>query len=242
LTDSIVRLLSCDSEESWQKLVFEIARGFGYPYVMLALFPEHRTPLEPKQAFVRSNYAPSWRAAYDEKRLWHIDPTVTHCVNKTTPLVWSPQLFAGNEQRQLYEEACQHGIRAGVSLPMRGTQREFGVLCLASDAMPDSHFHRETTDKLPILSYLRDFILETALHFMKRNHVMGAVNLATSREIECLNWIAAGKTSWEVAQILRCSEATVNFHMKNLRQKFNVTTRQQAIVKAMHLGLLSSQT
>ena len=39
--------------------------------------------------------------------------------------------------------------------------------------------------------------------------------------------------------ILGCSEATVNFHISNIRFKFKVNTRQQAIVKAISLGLIN---
>ena len=60
----------------------------------------------------------------------------------------------------------------------------------------------------------------------------------TRRELECLKWSAAGKSSWEIGQILNCSEATVNFHFSNLRRKFNTSTRQQAVIKAISMGLI----
>jgi LuxR family quorum-sensing transcriptional regulator LasR len=41
--------------------------------------------------------------------------------------------------------------------------------------------------------------------------------------------------------ITRCSEATVNFHLANVRQKFNVNTRQQAVIKAISLGLINPE-
>ena len=53
----------------------------------------------------------------------------------------------------------------------------------------------------------------------------------TSRELECLQWVAEGKTSWEVSQILGVSERTVNFHISNVMQKTNSSTRQQAVSK-----------
>jgi LuxR family quorum-sensing transcriptional regulator LasR len=38
--------------------------------------------------------------------------------------------------------------------------------------------------------------------------------------------------------VCKCTEATINFHFSNIRKKFKVNTRQQAIVKAMQLGLI----
>lgn len=64
----------------------------------------------------------------------------------------------------------------------------------------------------------------------------------TSRELACLHWSAAGKTSWETALILRLSEHTVNFHLKNACGKLGVRTRRAAVAAALRQGLLGSVT
>lgn len=61
----------------------------------------------------------------------------------------------------------------------------------------------------------------------------------TKREIECLQWIAGGKTSGEIGIILSISESTVNFHLKNTLIKLNSTNRVQAVAKAVHSRLIS---
>lgn len=58
------------------------------------------------------------------------------------------------------------------------------------------------------------------------------------KEIECLNWAMEGKTSWEIGIILGRKENTVNYHIANIMDKLNVTTRQQAVIKALRLGLI----
>lgn len=65
----------------------------------------------------------------------------------------------------------------------------------------------------------------------------GAVCL-TDKEREALTWCAHGKTSWEIALIEGCSESTVNFHFNNIRQKMNVHTRREALLKALQLNLI----
>jgi len=61
----------------------------------------------------------------------------------------------------------------------------------------------------------------------------------TSREVECLHWIAAGKTSGEIAIILAISENTVNFHLKNSLIKLNSNNRVQAVAKAVQYNIIS---
>lgn len=60
----------------------------------------------------------------------------------------------------------------------------------------------------------------------------------TRRELECLDWVSHGKTSWEIGAILDLSERTVNFHLRNACQKLEVYGRQHAVAKALRLGVL----
>lgn len=60
----------------------------------------------------------------------------------------------------------------------------------------------------------------------------------TDKEREALTWSAHGKTSWEIAKISGCSESAVNFHFNNIRNKFNVHTRREALIEAYKLDLI----
>jgi DNA-binding CsgD family transcriptional regulator len=73
----------------------------------------------------------------------------------------------------------------------------------------------------------------------KRCHSSTTLHIQlTKRERECLNWAAEGKTSWEISQILKISERTVNFHLGNCIEKTNSVNRQQAISKCLILGVI----
>src|SRR6201996_4694911 len=52
------------------------------------------------------------------------------------------------------------------------------------------------------------------------------------REIEVLTWVARGKTSAEIAQILGLAKRTVDFHTDNARSKLGAATRTEAAIKA----------
>ena len=52
------------------------------------------------------------------------------------------------------------------------------------------------------------------------------------REIEVLTWVARGKTSAEIAQILGLTKRTVDFHTDNARAKLGAATRTEAAIKA----------
>lgn len=77
-------------------------------------------------------------------------------------------------------------------------------------------------------------------HFRYQSHTPATLHdipHLTPKEHEILDWCSRGKTSAEIAIILNKSETTINFHMANLRAKFNVTSRHAAVLKAIKLGM-----
>ena len=115
------------------------------------------------------------------------------------------------------------------------------MLSFASDAEPDEAFRKSVAEVLPGLSLIRDYAFASSAKFRVQESRQESAPRLTRRELEVLQWVAAGKSSWEIARITSCSEATVNFHLANVRQKFGVNTRQQAVVKAIALGLISPE-
>jgi LuxR family quorum sensing-dependent transcriptional regulator len=66
----------------------------------------------------------------------------------------------------------------------------------------------------------------------------GRVQL-TRRQIEVLSWTAQGKTSWEIAMIIKCKEVTVNYHLQEAFRRLGAANRTHAVTKAMELRLLT---
>ncbi|MFC5511915.1 LuxR family transcriptional regulator [Massilia jejuensis] len=237
-TAQLVQLLESKDAESWRRVLLELAGSVGLEQMMYAVV--HTRHAQYENAFVQTNYSAGWRERYDAEHFAYVDPTVSHCLTSTLPIVWQPETFATEGGRTLYEEACSHGMRTGVTLPIHGPNGEVGLLSLASDAAPGEKFAREIRRNMGELSLIRDYAFASSVAFA---HPGGGepVPHLTRRELEVLNWVMAGKSSWEISMITRCSEATVNFHLANVRQKFNVNTRQQAVVKAISLGLLNPE-
>ena len=62
--------------------------------------------------------------------------------------------------------------------------------------------------------------------------------LVSVRELDCLKWVAAGKTAWEASVILGIRERTVRFHLNAAREKLNCLTTTQAVAKAVSQQLI----
>lgn len=229
------KLFEARSEESWTSAVFAIARNQGFDQTLFAVLKSKSEPIE--NAFLRSNYSSKWRSTYDSERLGYVDPTVTHCLSSTIPLLWTPKCFIKPAQKNMYEEATSYGLRSGIILPIHGPDGEFGMISFVSEDLANKKSQKDISQYLPTLSIMRDYVFETSKIFSFSDTRQREVNL-TSREREVLNWSMVGKTSWETSVILNCSESTINFHLSNIRQKFGVNTKQQAIIKGLKLGLI----
>jgi LuxR family quorum-sensing transcriptional regulator LasR len=237
-TVELDELLHTDTASSWGEALFALGRRYGFSKVQFGMAGSRHA--RPESAFVQSNYPLKWRERYDAERLAYVDPLVTHCMGSTLPLMWQPEIFRSPAQRAMYEEASTHGLRAGVTFPIHGPNAEFGSLSFAADVAPDAAYLKELTGVLPDLALVRDYAFASGVRFCPPPTQETAPRL-TPRELEVLNWVMVGKSSWEISKITGCSEATVNFHMGNIRQKFNVNTRQQAVVRAISLGLISPE-
>ena len=60
----------------------------------------------------------------------------------------------------------------------------------------------------------------------------------TPRERECLTWAAAGKSEWEISQILGISEHTSEKHLLNAKFKLGAVNRVQAVAEAIRRGYI----
>ncbi|PHS19227.1 MAG: hypothetical protein COA86_06105 [Kangiella sp.] len=60
----------------------------------------------------------------------------------------------------------------------------------------------------------------------------------TPRELQVIQWIANGKTAWEISKIIGISERTVYFHLNNCKRKLEASTKTQAAVNALRQGII----
>jgi DNA-binding response OmpR family regulator len=75
-------------------------------------------------------------------------------------------------------------------------------------------------------------IITARMAGVARSEIWPKLVQLNDREVETLTWVARGKTSGEIAQILGLAKRTVDFHIDNARIKLGATTRTHAAIKA----------
>ncbi|OHX10974.1 hypothetical protein BI343_05145 [Chromobacterium amazonense] len=188
---------------------------------------------------VETNYPAAWMERYARLEWIGSDPVVHHCRQSSVPLIWHRGRFEDEFSQHLFEEASAYGVSAGVATSLRGVGRSQPMMMsVACDARADARTEQWLQTLTPTVHLLCSYAYEAICRIEDAGQA-AEVGL-TQRERECLRWAAAGKTSWETSRILRCSESTVNFHIRNIINKLQVSNRRQAVARALAQGLISA--
>jgi DNA-binding CsgD family transcriptional regulator len=83
-----------------------------------------------------------------------------------------------------------------------------------------------------LLDLVREPLAALYRHALARQRSFGALPV-TSREREVLEWLAAGKTDREIAELLGMSPRTVQKHLQHIYEKLGVETRTAAAMRAL---------
>lgn len=62
--------------------------------------------------------------------------------------------------------------------------------------------------------------------------------MLSARQLQCLSWVQAGKSSSDIGTILGLSPRTVDDHIAAACERMGVRTRLQAVICARDLALL----
>jgi DNA-binding CsgD family transcriptional regulator len=173
-----------------------------------------------------------------------LDPVLRHCLEHVNSLRWEKGRPAGKEGapvQQFIDATQEFSLNDDdISSTMHDGPGETG---LATRTFKENEEKLQGRN-LATLSIV--YLLSASLHEVV-HRVIGSeqvdINKAelTDREKECLLWAAEGKTSWETAQILHISERTVIFHLQNATRKLKAANRQNAIARAVVMGLITPQ-
>lgn len=234
LFDELTQLASLATPQEWFSTLKAFSVRAGYSRILFGL--KGSVVTDNAKALIYSDYPERWRKSYDENSYASIDPVVKHCLSSNRPLVWRREDYRSPVEAAFFEEAAYYGFNTGLALPLHGARGQAGMLCCQPDDT-GTDVEQVIMHSLPLMTLLRDFALEGAERICTEPDP-GVVHL-TCRERQVLQWSAAGKTTWEIAMIQSCSTAAVDFHFKNIRRKFQVSSRQAAIVKAIQQRLIS---
>ncbi|MBL8643823.1 MAG: autoinducer binding domain-containing protein [Rhodospirillaceae bacterium] len=202
---------------------------------------KERALVELEPEIIHMTNRPDWGARYITQNYSKCDPVVRQCFVNRAPIAWTEEFMStirSSDEGRMMEDAWENGLKRGYTIPIHGPGGELGMMML-SCRENDQEFLRlmdEYEYDLQVMAYQFHDILKR--NVQRRAKAPPPVPL-TEREIEILKWTIDGKTAWEIGQILKISERTVNFHLQNVMNKFGVHNKTHAAAKAVSYGLIA---
>ena len=84
----------------------------------------------------------------------------------------------------------------------------------------------------PVDFDILEMIINARLAGVARNEIWPTLVSLSDREAQLLTWVARGKTSVEIGEMLNMPKRTVEFHLDAARTKLGASTRTEAAFKA----------
>lgn len=228
-------LFPLESEELWSEKIYQLGHKLGFSHSLLIVRKNKLEPLE--NAFIKSNYSARDEISYYQQLINYLDQALANSFKYVSPFIWTLESVKYNDdQKFTYEEALKYGFKFGVIFPIYGSNGESGIYALFSQYEGSIQLKNELFQAISQLALLKEYVFQSSKKFLPTKKSLHL----TPREKEIIEWTLVGKSCWEISMILNCSEQTINFHMNNIRNKFNVRTKQQIMVKAVTLGLIQA--
>ena len=185
--------------------------------------------------YIRLTYPASWIKRYLQMGYVNVDPVLREGFLRALPFEWSELTIGTAAEGALLMDALAHGVGPfGLSIPVRSKRGHRGLFSISFSRSKDEwdEFRRKN--------------FETLIEVANRLHRRAIAEEfgedqphLTTRERECLNWVALGKDAGDIAIILNISPHTARDYLKSARHKLDCVTSAQAVSKAVKLGLLT---
>lgn len=222
-----------DLVDRFDKLIVK----YGYDYFRCAEILRCNNPLDPYVAFGEINQG--WCERYKEQKYVYADSTVQLGLRSKYPFAWSEvrsRKRINSIAQRIFEEAeVEFGYKDGLVVPIHLDNGSISMFSIIGEQPDISDEVRRGLGMAAVFlhSKARNFAIEeTDIASPK------APSAVSRRQLDCIQWVAEGKSDWEIATILGISESTVHNHIEAAKRGFSVNTRVQAVVEASRRRLI----
>lgn len=144
-----------------------------------------------------------------------------------------PALRLAGKQQELHEAVLAYGYNDVFIIPIHGPGSVQGVVTLATRrALTLGPADRTVVEMMSRAVWER---CRTA----EGSGVSEPARVQLSpRELECLQWAAAGKSDFDIAALVGIKPATAHFHIEQAKKRFGVKTRVEAVAVGVLHGMI----
>jgi DNA-binding CsgD family transcriptional regulator len=175
--------------------------------------------------------------------LHHACPIGKACRVAVQPFAWRSAEIGGaafswdKRARDFWRHAADLGIVGGITVPVHMPLSRVGAVGWLAVGHPVDldAILQDWSSRLRLAAYLfMDHV------YRERPDATGKASDAvlSERELECLTWVALGKTDAEIGELIGRSPSTARFHVDSAVEKLGVNNRTRAAAVACQLGMI----
>lgn len=131
---------------------------------------------------------------------------------------------------------------AGIVVPVHLPFSRIGMVSFSCRDNRRDDLSRELDAHFETLYLLSHLFIEGYARLETGDRWLPDAVTLTRLEVNCLRWVARGKTDDEIAMIMGRARPTIRFHLQNAAMKLGAVNRSQAVFRAGQLGYLSTGT
>ena len=230
--ENLHEMLQCDTSQKVFGVLQNETRRLGLEYVSWGI--QLPIPILEQRIVFFTNYSRAWQDRYLEQNYIAIDPTIKHGQNSVLPTLWSNKSLQAAPE--FWEDARGYGLYEGVA---QSVWDRFGCGSMLSLSRSSLEFtETELVEKMPKISWLAQLAHTGMCQLILPHEVPETAADLSKREKEILKLAAAGLTSQDIADRLKLTKRTADFHLENARGKLGAENRTDAVVRAVVLGLV----
>lgn len=215
-------------------LLRAVAR-LGVESTFAGVIPMPGTPRARQAAHVLiDSTPPGWTEHYFKAGHLERDPTIRRLTTETTPFLWSeiePLYRRDPAASRVMDEARCFRLHQGFTVPLVTLDGRVAGFSFGAERLDLSPELRGMLHLVAAYAFGRSILLS-------EGPSRGPVAL-TPREREALQWAAAGKSEWEIGELMSISEHGAEKHLRSVHRKLGTGSRAHAVAEAMRRGLIT---
>jgi LuxR family quorum sensing-dependent transcriptional regulator len=231
--DSVERLRKCTSIEEVTAELWHVSSSFGYESFCISELPLPSQSLQ--ECILLCGWPEGWLDRYVAADYVNFDPVARKLRQATMPFFWSEARYDKEDVNasRIMNEARDFGLAEGLAVPIYSLQ---GTQATVTFGAPRFDLSEHSRAALHLIAIYAHGCIGSIRNDPDRHR--GSGPRLSPREIECLKWIADGKTTWEISVILSLSERTVREYVDSASKKLGATNRPHAVAAALRRAVI----
>ena len=220
-------------EIEFKKLIAD----YGYTHFRCGQVYQRGEGLKPQLMFGSLDH--DWSMHYRERGYMFTDSSLQHSLISKYPFFWSEQWRSDRinsaSKRMFAEASHDFDVGDGLVVPIHSDDGAISIVSMVGERPICTDEVRRGLGLAAMYLHDKAGKLRGKIDYKAADD---PVKKVTPRQLDCLQWVAEGKSDWEISQILSISESTVHNHIEGAKRSLGVSTRVQAVVAASRRRLL----